>query len=463
MPNVPRLPRSGQPALASIPTVVALAMSLALLACSDGPTEPRSPVRTMTMQIAHDSLFLGKTTRVMATATGDSTVGANPRFTWTSSDTTVAVVDSGGLVLGTGIGSARITAELLGRRESVVVRVVLQRADGGVTFTEGSGNDGAFTRICVASGGAVYCRAPATAADTAPVFRRQPGAAGLQLSSANVSLHAVCALASDGRVFCWGSNAHYIFGHRNAVVTDTGPVAVRTDLRFSQLVHTGHAQSCGIERESNVVYCWGHNDAYQLANGTLSAQDSTPKPVAGNLRAQRVYTANFSTCILDPAGAAHCAGSLNVNRRVLGIEDSDRPAETLLPVAGGRAFRMLAVGDSYQCGIDQSADAWCWGRNPAGQLGSGDRDPNPPFGMRRVTGTLKFTTIATPYRESSCGITLGGDLYCWGLFHPRSISNRLGDRVLTPFHLARGVKFRSLIVGAAGMCATAVDGRTYCW
>ena len=443
---------------------IALAVTLAVMAaCSEGTTGPISPVRTMSLQIAHDSLFFGNETQVTATATGDSTVGANPQFIWTSSDTTVAVVDSSGTVLGVGVGSARVTAELKGRRESVTLRVVLQRADGGVAFTEASGNDGAFTRVCVASGGSVYCRTPPTVADSTPRFRRQPGATGLLLFSANVSLHAVCALSSDGRVFCWGTNAHWLFGHRNAVVTDTGPVPVRTDVRFSTMVHAGHAQTCGINREDDVVPCLGHDDAYQLADGVANPQDSVAKPVAGNLRARRVYTANFSTCILDLVGAAHCSGALNVNRTILGIEESSAPAQTLLPVAGGRTFTSLALGDSYQCGIDEASDAWCWGWNHSGQLGNGGVDPSPTFGMRKVAGGLKFAAISSIYRTSTCGITTTGDLYCWGAFRPQSVSKRLGERARAPYHVLRGIKFRALIVGANQLCATTTDGRTYCW
>jgi alpha-tubulin suppressor-like RCC1 family protein len=271
----------------------------------------------------------------------------------------------------------------------------------------------------------------------------------------------VCALAADGRVFCWGNKSHYILGHGGVVATDSGPVAVRTDVRFSAFVHSGHAQSCGINRVNDVVHCWGHNDGYQLARGFLSAHDSLAQPVAGSLRARSVYSANFGTCILDFANAAHCAGTANSNRAVLGIDSSSAAAPTLLPVSGAKRFRSFAMGDSYECGIDEAFDAYCWGSNGAGQLGLGNREF--ALGPHLVTGGLKFATISSIYRDFTCGITTGGDLYCWGSFRPRTISTRIGDRALAPYQLAKGMKFRALIVGADGVCATSTDGRTHCW
>jgi hypothetical protein len=444
-------------------SIICMVMLGVLAACTDGSTAPVSHVQSLTLQYPHDSLFFGRTMRIVANAVTDSTIGPNPRITWTSSDTTVAVVDSTGVVLGLNLGSARISAALAGRRDSMTVRVVLQRADNGVAFTEGSVNDGAFPRSCVATGGAVYCRTRPSAGDSVPRFVRQPGGAGLSLSSAHVSLHTVCALNADGRVFCWGTNAHYLFGGQGTFATDTGPIAVRTPVTFSSFVHAGHAQSCGINRVNDVVHCWGHNDAYQLARGSTSSQDSLAQPVSGDLRARRVYTTNFATCMLDLSDAAFCAGGLNSNRLYLGIDAATDAATTLLPVSGGIRFRSLALGDGFQCGIDGSDHAWCWGRNSAGQLGTGDSSATVTVGPKPVAGGLRFATISAIYNASACGITTTGALHCWGAFLPTSIATRIGARASRPYPLLPGLSFRSLIVSPGGMCATTTDGRTYCW
>ncbi len=172
--------------------------------------------------------------RVNAAATGDSTIGSAPRFIWTSSDTSVVVVDSMGTILGVGVGTAVVRAELQGQRAQRSVRIVLQRADGGVTFSDGSAND---SRGCAVASGAVYCRANPTALDSTPLLVRMPGGAGLSFTAVEGSLHAACALNVDGRIMCWGSNAHYLFARSGTVAADTGPVAVSTARRFTTFTH----------------------------------------------------------------------------------------------------------------------------------------------------------------------------------------------------------------------------------
>ncbi|MBL0171181.1 MAG: hypothetical protein IPP90_10695 [Gemmatimonadaceae bacterium] len=442
-------------------TLLAVAScGVALCGCHENTAAPVVHVTAVTLQARGDSLFLGRAMRLNAAAIGDSTIGTAPRFIWTSSDTNVVVVDSLGTVLGVGVGTATVRAELQGQRAQRAVRIVLQRADGGVTFTDGSAND---SRSCALASGVVYCRAAPTAADSTPLLVRMPGAAGLSFTAVEGSLHAACALNVDGRIMCWGNNGHYIFGRAGTVAADTGPVAVSTARRFSSFTHGGHAQTCGVDRTDGIVYCWGHNDGYQLGRGFLSAQDSTPAPVGGNLRGAAVSTVNFSTCLLDPVGAAFCAGSANVNRSRLGIDETGLPAEVPMPVTGGLLFKRLSAGDSGVCAISKSDDAFCWGLNSSGQLGIGST-VNPPTGPQQVLGGLKFSLIATVYRSSTCGITLEGDLYCWGQFAPIVISSRLGERALRPYHRIKGIKFKSLTKSEfAATCGVTTDGRVYCW
>ena len=436
-------------------------LSAASSGCAgDGTSAPIVPVIKVTVQAPNDSLFLGRSMRLTAAATGDSTIGGSPGFTWTSSDTTVVVVDTLGSILAVGTGTAIVHAELQGQRGQKPVRVVLQRADGGVTFTDGSASE---IRSCAMASGTVYCRASPTATDSTPIMVRMRGGDGLSFTAVEGSLHATCALSTDGRIMCWGSNAHYIFARTGTVAADTGPVAVNTARRFSAFTHGGHAQTCGVDRDDGVTYCWGHNDAYQLGRGFASPEESIPAPMAGDVRAARLSTVNFGTCLADLAGAVHCAGAANANRRNLGIDETSGAAERPLPVFGGLIFKSFSAGDSSVCGISPSDDAYCWGLNTSGQLGLGTTTAA-PLGPQRVLGGLKFRLVTTVYRTSSCGITLDGDLYCWGRFVPYSISGRLGERALRPHQLVKGIKFKSLTrYLSSAMCGVAVDGRVYCW
>lgn len=443
----------------------------ATTACTDGaqPPEPEpipDRITTLDLRSIHDSLFLGRTVKLMPVATGDTAIIKNGRYTYSSSDTTLAVVDSTGVVLGLGVGRVSITVELDGKRATKSLRVMLTDVDGGVVLDDPVTSEGTTT-LCATAAGRAYCRSQFFTPDSAPLFVAKPGGAGERIARLQASLHAVCGLTEDGRAMCWGANVHYVFGHGGTVVADTGPVAVRTNVRFSKLAHAGHAQSCGINKVDQVVHCWGHNDGYQLARGTLSPHDSNVAPVSGNLKAKQVFTANFITCIIDLNDAAHCAGQIGTTstRRLLGIEDADGDAPMLMPVAGGHRFSTLSLGAQGACGLELNGDVYCWGANGGGQLGNGTTTTS--FGPQRVEADVKFRSIfsggSSVYGGGAYAVAMNGDVYAWGAIRPTSIGTRLGARALRPTLLLKGVQARHIFGSFGSICINTSTSQTLCW
>ena len=86
-------------------------------------------VSTVTVSPAADTLLVGDTVRLSAEAAdANGHAVADAEFTWSSSDTTVAVVDGSGLVTGVAAGSARVTVTAtdpggLSARQGVTVTV----------------------------------------------------------------------------------------------------------------------------------------------------------------------------------------------------------------------------------------------------------------------------------------------------------------------------------------------------
>ena len=449
------------------PTRIGRALpALFLLACGDpAGTGPVTPVPRVAVaaHLPFDSVFFGRTTRVTALASGDSATVAAARFTWRSSDTTVAVVDSSGVVLGVGLGRAVIAAEYLGHRGETSVRVVLRDASAGVRFVEGhtTMGDGG---CAIGEDGRVYCRHVAASTDSMPVFRPMPGAAGIRFTEVHTAFGTQCGLADDGQIHCWGANRRFVFASRLPNQTITEPFAVRHGtLRFSTMTAGGHEQICAIARGDGTVYCWGHNDGYQLGREPLAAADSTVAPMSGAPRAHVVATANFATCFIDLGGALRCAGN---DALQLGVVDAATNIRAPQPIVRGDGFHSVILGDRIVCALSEAGAASCSGTNPGGRLGIGTTTEPAAIALRAVSGGLRFRelSLAGTYASNAvCGITLDDELYCWGPFHPAIVSDRRETARTAPVRMFPGLKVRAMSRTVDDACVIARDGRALCW
>jgi alpha-tubulin suppressor-like RCC1 family protein len=219
---------------------------------------------------------------------------------------------------------------------------------------------------------------------------------------------------------------------------------------------------CGIRADDSVLYCWGHNDRNQVGREPTSNTDTVIGPVTGELRARAVSVSNFRTCALDLDGAPLCWGGNGA--RWLGVSVVTGLVPTPRRVFGNHSFASISVAEVHQCALTASGEAYCWGRNEQGQLGSGTGFDPANVEPQRVVGELRFSVVATlGFLNSTCGLTTQGDLYCWGAFAPWAVSSRLGERRAAPFHLLPGQKFRALSPVLNGMCAVTFDETILCW
>ncbi|HRE90902.1 MAG TPA: hypothetical protein PK095_17395, partial [Myxococcota bacterium] len=71
----------------------------------------------------------------------------------------------------------------------------------------------------------------------------------------------------------------------------------------------------------------------------------------------------------------------------------------------------VAVGSRHACGISAGGDLYCWGNDDLGQLGTGpDRESRAV--PTRVGDASDWHGLSTSDRHT-CALR-GGDLYCWG-------------------------------------------------
>ena len=137
-----------------------------------------------------------------------------------------------------------------------------------------------------------------------------------------------------------------------------------------RMLSGGDIHTCGI-RTSGELYCWGGNPQGQLGDGTTDPR-ATPTKVAGSFTDWvSVSAGGYRTCALRANRRLYCWG--NNSGGSLGVGDQDVryvPTE----VAGGFTnWTSVDLGTAHVCGRRSTGRLYCWGSNPLGALGVGDK------------------------------------------------------------------------------------------
>jgi alpha-tubulin suppressor-like RCC1 family protein len=235
-------------------------------------------------------------------------------------------------------------------------------------------------------------------------------------------------------------------------------------------VSAGGGHTCAVTLRG-VAYCWGFGRHGELGNGD-TASSPVPVPVAGGYRFVTVAAGRFHACGLTADSAAYCWGGNwqgQVGTDSLGESCTDRkepqkPFACSLhprPVAGGHHFAALSVGAVHTCGLSGNGAAYCWGYNGSSVLGS-EAAPASATVPVPVAGAMRFISVSAGLNHS-CGVTVGGQLSCWGLNKDNQLGNDSLDRSKSPVMIASDVTFLSVTAGGQHTCAIAADTTAYCW
>lgn len=261
--------------------------------------------------------------------------------------------------------------------------------------------------------------------DAALRFSPVPILPGTTFADVSAGAEHTCAVDTSGKVYCWGANGDYQAGndafHLDAVVptevTGTGA------LSFAK-VSAGHRHTCALTTDG-AGWCWGNRDSGALGDGqpwNLGAT-SSPVLVAGSLAWSRIAAGGTHTCGIEKGtGDVYCWG---VNQSAaLGVEAVNDPSNVndtrSAPVKTASGFKAtdVTVLNGNTCAIDPSGDAFCWGMNASsGVIADGEEfssgtttySPEPQL----VVGGHRFANISGN-ASMVCATTTDGDIYCWG-------------------------------------------------
>ena len=180
--------------------------------------------------------------------------------------------------------------------------------------------------------------------------------------------------------------------------------------------HRGAGFGCGITT-TNQAWCWGVNNRGQLGNGTITPS-ATPVRSAQGLSIAQIDAGSGHTCAVLTDARAFCWGDNNSG--AMGNGSSGGRKLNPVAVAGSRKWDNVFAGVVHSCGVTLAGRGFCWGMGNNGDLGNGSTADR--FTPVRVSGDIDFISITASF-VFSCGVAEGGKAWCWG----DNSNGQLGD------------------------------------
>jgi len=268
-----------------------------------------------------------------------------------------------------------------------------------------------------------------------------------------------CGLTSAGQSWCWGRNNYGQLGDGSAASTLVPVATSQTGLSFTQY-SGGNSHGCALT-SSGAAYCWGYDADGRLGDGGF-LNPLMPVAVQGGLSFTTVSAGGAHTCALNSSGQAYCWGS-NAYSQIGNGTTTYASAPTAVSQPVGVTFVSIQAGDKHTCALASTGQAYCWGYGGDGAIGNNNLlGPSTPTAVSQPVG-VTFTSVATEYNHS-CGLTSGGQAYCWGLNSSGQLGDNSTTKRLTPVAVSQGVvTFASLAPGSVNTCGLTSAGQAYCW
>lgn len=367
---------------------------------SGGTTPPDSAV-TLTVRPDSADLFVDDTVVFIASPRNKQGQVLTLPVVWSSSDSDVVTVLQTGMVIAADSGVATVRAVSQGLTDSVEVRV-------------------------------------------APVVYR---------SVASGALHS-CAVGTNSRVYCWGSDGTGQLGVSPPVLERPAPTGIAAGADFIVLA-AGDGHTCALDL-NNEIHCWGANNVGQLGRGGAGSPQ-LPSGVASSNQYTALAAGGAHTCAVTLTSAVACWGSNAAGE--LGVGDTLTRLAPLI-AAGGHVFVHVSAGASHTCGVTTELVALCWGANGNGQLGDSSFAEQTEADSVHVG--FGFAGVFAG-GQHSCGL-MGSRAYCWGSNDRGESGTGLPDTVLlVPTPVAGSARFSALSLGGDFSCGLGTDSLTYCW
>lgn len=274
-----------------------------------------------------------------------------------------------------------------------------------------------------------------------------------------------CARRADGSLLCWGDNR---FGQLGAgdrekrgaakVSFETGATRVFLPAGTGDITSDQSVFGCAVTTD-NKLSCWGDNRFGQLGTGDQDPRLAPTRVDALSGEVTKATNGAGHTCAELADGSLWCWGKNTAGQLGTGdMTSRPTPAKVAMPVAVDR----LSAGASFTCARGADGSLHCFGSNEYGQLGLGNVMPQTkPVKVPMLGAVVRVTTGA----GHTCVFTSDGIVSCWGDNregqlgtgdrNPRSSPTRVDEKNLGAV--------TQVYAGGTHTCAQKVDGSLWCW
>ncbi len=229
-------------------------------------------------------------------------------------------------------------------------------------------------------------------------------------------------------------------------------------------VSVGGFHACSVADDGN-VYCWGLNSAGQLGDLTFRNKAGPVRVGAGNLTFKAVTAGGGHTCAVTPTGDAYCWGLSTSGQVGDGGPIGSRPSP--VQVIGNLEFVLVSAGGAHTCGVTVGGDAYCWGDATSGQLGIGPTSSSSaPVMVPVPAGELPDFMAVSTGGSHTCAVLFQA-ARCWGLNDAGQLGDATTQTRESPVEVTGGVGFSvisaALAPFAAFTCGITGGDIVYCW
>ena len=248
-----------------------------------------------------------------------------------------------------------------------------------------------------------------------------------------------CNTCSNGDINCVDSEYYYCNSCYESVAKKSDNDVCETDIecisgvcssgtcaslpKVFSVIEAGNGHTCGIEKNTNDLYCWGYNLYGQLGDGSTTDRNIPTKVSISNVKSVSVGDGN--TCAIKNDDTLYCWGQ-NTRSQLGDGTTRERHSPTQVMTSGccpRPAFidvKQVSAGNGYTCAVKNDDKLYCWGQNNHGQLGYGNTQSKNTPSSTHVLSNVKSVSVQIMH---TCAIKNDDTLYCWG----KNSKGQLGD------------------------------------